>query len=323
MNDLTPITESMLILGVSDIRAEAKDILSVELRREDGGILPPFTAGSHLEIHMPGGLIRQYSLCNDPRERDRYVVAVGRSPTSRGGSEFVHRSLRVGHKLKVVGPRNHFPMAADAASHVFIAGGIGITPMLAMVRTAAAQNVPWRLYYLVRSRLRAAFLEDLAPFGSQVILHCDDEAGGPCDLQTIFADVPRDAAIYCCGPGPLMAAVEQAAADHDPELLRFEFFAPRAISEDRSAEGFVVRLARSGQSITVSPEHTILEALEDNGVEISWACREGICGSCELRVVAGIPDHRDSFLSKSERDSNATVICCVSRALSDELTLDL
>lgn len=316
------MTDAAMTLEVTRVRAEAKAVIAIELQRPDRANLPAFTAGAHLELHLPNGMIRQYSLCSDPAIRDRYVVAVGLPEQSRGGSAWIHESLRVGQKLLVKGPRNHFPLVAAARRHVFIGGGIGVTPMLAMIHEVRARGDEWELHYLVRNRLRAAFLEDLAPFAANLHLHCDDEAGCVCDVAAILHNVPADAAVYCCGPAPLMAAVELAGTGHAEGLLRFEYFAPRDDISELPADSFSLSLSRSGRQITVPAEQSILEALEDNGIEISWACREGICGSCEVKVLDGLPDHRDSFLSKAERDSNATIITCVSRALSPGLTIE-
>ncbi|MCC6827336.1 MAG: oxidoreductase [Novosphingobium sp.] len=317
------MTDTLLQLVVSDIRAEARDIVSIELRAVTGGTLPPFTAGAHLELLLPNGLVRQYSLCNDPAESDRYVIGVGRSRPSRGGSEFLHGAIRRGDVLRSRPPRNHFPMVEDAPAHFFVAGGIGITPVLAMIRTCLANGTPWHLLYIARSRSRAAFLEDLADHAASVTLHFDDEAGGLCDVSALVGAAPADAPVYCCGPAPLMAAVEAAVADRPPELVRFEYFAPRAQEDLAPAGGFTLRLSKRGISIPVAAEQTILEALEAHGIEISWACREGVCGSCELGIVSGVADHRDSFLSRQERESNKTIVTCCSRALTPELEIDL
>lgn len=316
------MTADHLLLRVTDIAAEAKDAVVIELRDANGGELPPFTPGAHIELHLPNKFIRHYSLCNDARERDRYRIGVGLSPNSRGGSRFIHHLLRVGEMLRASAPRNNFPMAEGVSHHHFIAGGIGITPILSMIRACEAKGQDWHLTYLVRSRQRAAFLEELQPFAGRVTLHADDEAGGFLDVHHLVNGIAADAAIYCCGPSPLMTAVEAAAEGRPPELVRFEWFSAREIAHEASPEGFTVRLARSGITLQVPPDRTILETLEDNGIEAPFACREGICGTCEMRLLAGIPDHRDSVLSKAEQDRNETIIICCSRAKTDKLELD-
>jgi vanillate O-demethylase ferredoxin subunit len=272
---------------------------------------------------LSNGLIRHYSLCNDWRERDRYVVGIGLAAGSRGGSLHIHRTLRPGDTVAVTAPRNNFPLAEAAPRHDFFAGGIGITPILSMVRWCAANRRDWHLWYLVRNRQRAAFLQELGDFAGHVTLHADDEAGALFDVTGTVARLQPDSHIYCCGPAPLMTAVEAAAQSRPPAQMHFEWFTPKQPTAADVSESFTVVLARSGRRFLVPAGKSILEVLEANQLNISFSCREGLCATCETAVLAGKPDHRDSVLTAAEKAANATMMICVSRALSDELTLDL
>ncbi|WP_437881192.1 PDR/VanB family oxidoreductase [Pseudomonas sp. LRF_L74] len=312
-----------LTLRVVDLVAEAKGAMVVELRDPAGGELPAFTPGAHIELHLPENRVRQFSLCNDSRERDRYQVGVGLSPSSRGGSRYVHQSLRVGDLIQVSAPRNNFPLAMDAPGHVFFAGGIGITPILSMIHWCEANRRPWHLYYLARSRQRAAFLEQLKVYGERVTLHADDEANGLFDVAGTVAALAASDHLYTCGPMPLMLAVEAAAQGRPDANVHFEWFTPRQFDRPANEERFTVKLAKTGLSLEVPPDKSILEVLEANGVKVENSCREGTCASCETCVLSGIPDHRDSVLTAAERQNNATMMICVSRARSSTLELDL
>ncbi|MGE8066015.1 PDR/VanB family oxidoreductase [Pseudomonas sp. NPDC089569] len=312
-----------LTLRVVDLAAEAKGAMVVELRAPCGGELPVFTPGAHIELHLGEGIVRQYSLCNDARDRDCYRVGVGLSPTSRGGSRHVHQSLRVGDLITVTAPRNNFALAEDAARHVFFAGGIGITPILSMIKWCEANRRPWHLFYLVRNRQRAAFLEELAAYGDKVTLHADDEAGGLFDVASAVDRQSPDSHFYTCGPTPLMLAVEAAARSFASEQVHFEWFTPKAPATPASTQTFSIKLARSGKTFDVPADRSILEVLELQGIQVENSCREGTCASCETRVLAGTPDHRDSVLSDAERKKNCSMMICVSRAISPTLELDL
>lgn len=315
-------------LAVSRLTHEAQDVVGIELRAPGGDALPEFTPGAHVDLTLPGGLCRQYSLLNAPTERHRYVLGVGLAPKSRGGSAFIHQHLAVGHLVQVGEPRSLFGLAPAASEHVFIAGGIGITPILSMIAWCEANRRPWRLLYCVRSRARAAYAWELAPHGRRVRLHVDEEADGALpDLRTWIESSTDEAHFYCCGPAGLMDGVALACAEAGiaKDRTHFErFAAPAAPAASVTENGaFSVRLNRSGQKIYVAPDQSLLDALEAAKVSLPYSCREGLCRSCEVPVLEGQADHRDFVLSDEERASNRSILPCVSRACSPELVLDL
>lgn len=311
-------------LCITQLTHEAEGIRGIELRALGGGALPPFSAGAHVDVHLPGGLCRQYSLTNDPQDTHRYCLGVGLAPSSRGGSLFLHQRLAVGQVLTVGMPRALFGIDERAAEHVFIAGGIGITPILSMVRWCVAQGRPWRLLYCVRSRSRAAFLWTLASHEQRVCLHVDEEAGGVPDLRDYIARAPAGAHVYCCGPSPLMDAVATAAqAMGLPRAAtHFERFSADTPAPASDARPFTVLLQRRGRRLTVAPGQSILQALESHGIAMPFSCREGLCRSCEVPLLGGTAEHRDHVLSDDERIGQRSILLCVSRAVSDELVID-
>lgn len=315
----------LLKLRVSAVAAEARDVMRLELAAPDGGELPAFEPGAHLSLQLPGGLQRQYSLCNDWRERHRYVLGVSRAAASRGGSSHVHGSVRVGSELACSPPANNFRLVPDAPRYLFVAGGIGITPILAMVRWCEAAGKPWKLVYAARTRARMAFYEELLGYGAKVRFHSDEEQGGPLKVAPLMSDVAPGTHVYCCGPAPLMEAVQAGGGHLAPEALHFEWFsAPTqpAVAE-QPAGGFWIDLQRSGTSLHVPPGLSILEVLEQNGHEVPFSCREGLCGTCETSVCGGEPEHLDYVYPPSERPTLRTMLVCVSRARSERLLLDL
>ncbi|NJC71382.1 oxidoreductase [Planosporangium thailandense] len=315
--------EQQLRLRVRQLTWEAEGVLSVHLQQLDGSELPAWQPGAHLDLRLPGGLTRQYSLSGSPRHRSTWRVSVLREQSGRGGSAAVHDALRPGDIVDVVGPRNNFPLV-EAARYLFIAGGIGITPILPMIEAVAAAGASWSLVYGGRSRASMAFLSELRPYGDAVSVRPQDEYG-LLDLDRLLADPREDTAVYCCGPEPLLAAVEQRCAAWPAGALHVERFAakPRPAADPDQEAAFEVVLRRTGRTVTVPAGKTILEALEDNGIEPLNSCREGICGTCETKVLDGLPDHRDSLLSEEEKAENNTMMICVGRALSDRLVLDL
>ncbi len=319
------MTNETISARVQRMEWAAEGILEVEFRRPDGGDLPAFTPGAHIDLHLPNGLLRNYSLLNDSRDRHRYVVAVGLDAASRGGSRFIHGDLRVGQIMPISAPRNHFPLVEDAPHVVLIAGGIGITPLACMARRLAALGRPYEIHVAARNPERAAFVSDLRALSGKVLPHFDSEHNGaPLDIAAIVAKAPAGAHFYCCGPGPMLAAFEAATAGLPDGLAHVEYFKAKEQPASTVAPGsFKLTLAKRGETIEVPADKTILEALLDHGIEADYSCQDGVCGTCEVKVVSGVPDHRDSLLSKSERESNKTMMICVSRCLGDHLTLDL
>lgn len=308
-------------LCVHRLERVAPQVLSVELRDPDGKPLPPGEPGAHIDVHLPDGAVRSYSLCGDPEDRHAYRIAVLNVPGGRG-SRFVHGDLALGTTVSVGPPRNNFRFDA-ARRYLFIAGGIGITPLLPMIRKAADQEAEWTLHYCVRSAAEAPFLDELRRVGNgDVVVHAADE-GRRLAVDALLAATPSDVLIYCCGPQRLMDAVAAAALPtHD---VRFEWFAPRSngVSEAAPDGGFEVVCARSGVTVTVKAGVSVLEALDAAGVPIASSCEQGICGTCETAVLEGEPDHRDSVLSDAERAAGKTMMVCVSRARSARLVLDV
>jgi ferredoxin-NADP reductase len=266
------------------------------------------------------GLVRQYSLCGEPADRRAWRIAVLREPESRGGSRHVHERLTVGAKLRVDGPRNHFPLL-DATEYLFIAGGIGITPILPMIDAAEASGRAWRLLYGGRRRSSMAFLDRLAGHGDRVSIRPQDETG-LLDLDVLPAQPRPGTLVYCCGPEPLLSAVEQRCAGWPAGTLRVERFTPRPCDASEDT-GFEVELAQSGRMVSVAPGVSILRALETAGVAVLSSCREGTCGTCETPVLRGRVEHRDSVLTEAERDAGDFMMICVSRSRDPLLVLDL
>jgi vanillate O-demethylase ferredoxin subunit len=322
--DLVNTSVQSLTVLVSDVCAEAKDVITLELRAIGGGELPAFTPGAHLDLHLPNGLVRNYSLTNDWRERGRYVVGVGRAADSRGGSSYIHSNIRAGLQIKISAPRNNFPLDEDSASFLFIAGGIGITPIMAMVRWCVAKQKSWRLIYAARSRQRTAFYEELCAIGAgRVQFHFDDECGQVFDAAVAISSWSEGETVYCCGPAPLMEAVKELTANLPSGTAQFEWFTVPEADEEQQSSSFTVRLERSGVEFEVPEQKSILEVLEEHGFEIPFSCREGLCGTCITNVCAGEPDHRDYVLSDEERESGKMMTICCSRSKSPILALDL
>lgn len=321
------MTSPTLNVRVVRKATEAVDIATFELVAADGSALPPFSAGAHIDVHLPHGLIRQYSLCNDPAESHRYLIGVLRDPASRGGSQAMHEQVREGDRLRISAPKNHFPLAHEAGHSVLLAGGIGITPILCMAERLAVIGADFTLHYCTRSRERTAFLERIgsSAFAPRVAFHFDD--GEPAQKLDLEAALPPPAAghhLYVCGPRGFMDAVlSHARAAGWPEAqLHYEFFAAAAAPSSDDG-GFDVQLASSGRTLRVEKDQTVLAALIAAGVDMPYACEQGVCGTCLTRVLEGEPEHRDSYLSPEERAANDQFLPCCSRAKSARLVLDL
>ena len=302
------------------IRYAAEAIHLYEFATVDGTALPPFTAGAHVDLHLPNGLVRQYSLCNPQQETGRYVVGIKRDPGSRGGSTYVHDQLKVGSIVRVGAPRNHFALHEEAGHTVLIAGGIGVTPIACMVQRLREIGASFEVHYSVRRREEAALLDVLA--GPGLHLHVDAEHGNaPLPLREIVARAPEQAHLYCCGPAPMLDAFESACAGRPSGHVHVERFAAAApVAADG---GFTVQLARTGRSVFVAKGCTILDTVRAEGVPVQASCEQGICGSCETRVLAGTPDHRDSLLSDEEKRASKVMMVCCSGSKESVLVLDL
>jgi ferredoxin-NADP reductase len=297
----------------------ADGVLELTLAAADGSELPPWQPGAHIDLLLEPGLVRQYSLCGDPADRSHWRVAVLREPAGRGGSRYVHERLAPGARLPADGPRNHFELL-PAAEYLFIAGGIGITPILPMVAAAEAAGARWRLLYGGRSRATMAFLDRLDRYGDRVSVRPQDETGL---LDLAFLDTPQpQTLVYCCGPEPLLTAVEQRCSGWPEGALRVERFAPRQAGPVTDHD-IQVLLSRSGRTVDVPAGISILKAVELAGVSVLSSCQEGTCGTCETEVIEGEPEHRDSVLTEAERAAGDLMMICVSRCRGKRLVLDL
>ncbi|MBT2523476.1 PDR/VanB family oxidoreductase [Arthrobacter sp. ISL-28] len=312
---------SQVKLVVTAKTKAADGVVALTLDHPEGRRLPDWTPGSHIDIVLPSGINRQYSLCGDRWDAHSYRIAVLHEAQGRGGSAYIHEQLTEGTTVALGGPRNNFPLA-PSEKYLFIAGGIGITPMLPMIQQADLLGAEWKLLYLGRSRNTMAFLDELAAYGDRVVVMAKDESG-PCRLQELIGDPQADTKVYVCGPQRLLTAVERHCADWPVGLLRVEHFAAKAHGAPARATAFEVELARAGLSVTVRPDQSILDAVQNAGVSVLTSCREGTCGTCEVTVLDGDPDHRDSILGDADRAAGHCMFPCVSRSCSDRLVLDL
>ncbi|RFA08691.1 oxidoreductase [Subtercola boreus] len=309
---------------VTDRRSVADDIVLLTLAPAGGGDLPEWTPGAHIDLLLPNGVERQYSLCSDPADRSAWQVAVLRESAGRGGSEFVHALLAVGEMLRVRGPLNHF--AFEAATHyTFVAGGIGITPLLPMIRAAALAGATWSLAYAGRSEGSMAFVRELRGEHPEQVTVYSSEAGERLALDELFAAAPAGTLVYCCGPARLLDAATTLAAGlgWPAGQLHQERFEAKETGAPVLADAFEVELEYSGMTLTVPPERSILDVVEEAGVLVLSSCREGTCGTCETPVVSGEVDHRDSVLTPEEQADNEVMMICVSRAACAKLVLEL
>jgi tetrachlorobenzoquinone reductase len=309
-------------LRLHAIAFETGSVRLLDLRGPDGRALPAFPPGAHVDLKLNGGLERSYSLLGDPADGSRYLLGVHRDPQSRGGSRYLHDQARVGDLIEVSHPIDDFPLVEDAAASVFIAGGIGITPILPMIDRLAGLGRPFLLHYGVRDRKAVPFQPRITRHGDKVRTAFSREpGGGRLDIAGIVDAAPVDAELYCCGPRGMLDAFAAATAGRDPARVHVEHF---SAAEPSAVEGgFEVVLARSGRTVAVPPGRTILEALNEAGIEPACSCMEGVCGTCETRVLDGLPDHRDAILTPEERADNLTMMICVSGARTSRLVLDL
>ncbi len=282
--------------------------------------LAPSTPGAHVDLHLPNGIVRQYSLLNPGASQRTIVLGIKRDEAGHGGSKYIFDSLKVSDVVKVGAPRNHFGLDMAAAHTVLIAGGIGITPIIAMKDWLDARGMSWGMHYACRSQSEMPFAETLAG-DSRVHLHLDKETGHFLNIDAIVALASADTHFYCCGPGPMIDAFKAATASRPRENVHMEYFTAR--SAPKLGPGFTLELARSGRSIHVADGQTILDALNEAGVDVRYSCRGGVCGACETRVIDGIPEHHDSILTDEERAANETVMICCAGSRSQHLVLDL
>jgi tetrachlorobenzoquinone reductase len=318
---IPPSDASTIEVLLTCIRIAARDTNLYTFQRPDRGPLPDAEPGSHIGVILPNGIERQYSLIDAGPRRTEYTVGVKRDLNSRGGSLFMHDQLRVGSRLSIVPPRNNFPLKEDADLIVLLAGGIGITPIYSMVKRLIERGRPWELYYSCRTRLDAAFLEELAQHSS-AHFHFDDEEGGRfLNVAAIIEKLPRFSHLYCCGPAPMLAAFEAATTHWPPGQVHVEYFTPKFAAAQEG--GYIVELARAKRELVIPPGKSILQAVREAGIEVPHSCEEGVCGACETRVISGIPDHRDTILTESERKANATMMICCSGSKTPRLVLDI
>lgn len=311
------------MLRIAAIESPSDAVRVLHLADPAGADLPAWRPGAHIDLHL-GDAVRQYSLCGDPSDGARWSVAVLREAEGRGGSAYVHDKLAVGDLVRVRGPRNHFPLLS-AARYVFIAGGIGITPLLPMIAAADAAGAAWRLAYGGRSRASMAFADDLrAQHGDRVTLYPQDEVG-LLPLPDLLPEAEDGALVYCCGPTALLSAVEERCAGWPGGVLHTEHFSPKEALHSADDGSFEIELADTGLTLTVPPDSSILETVRAAGIDLLSSCEEGTCGTCETGVLDGVVDHRDSILTAAERDANDVMYVCVSRAAPGcaRLILDL
>lgn len=305
---------------------EALDICSFELAAADASPLPAFSAGAHIDVHLANGLVRQYSLCNHPAERHRYLIGVLKDPASRGGSSSLHQQLEVGTRLLISAPRNLFALEHAARRSLLFAGGIGITPLLSMAEQLAHSGADFQLHYCARSAQRAAFVQRLqaSPFAERVSLHFDEQPDTALDIAQALAGPRDDVHLYVCGPGGFMQHVLDSARAQGwkEQCLHREYFSAAPIDHSTDAN-FAVKLASSGQVFQVPADRSVVQVLQDQGIEVPISCEQGICGTCLTRVLEGVPEHRDLFLTEDEQARNDQFTPCCSRARSPLLVLDL
>jgi len=314
--------ESDLVVESCEVIAE--DVVAVTLVHPEGQALPAWTPGAHIDLVLTPEITRQYSLCSSPADAHHFTVGILNAPDSRGGSRFVHENVTAGSTIRIRGPRNHFPLVSSPR-YVFIAGGIGITPMIPMIAEAEAAGAEWTLLYGGRSEASMAYIDELRAYGDRVtLLPGNDVALMSAALDQRLGTPQPDTLVYTCGPEGLLGAVEQRCASWPSGTLHLERFAAKATEGSVDVE-FEVVLARTGITITVPADRSIFRAAEDNGVSVLGSCHEGICGTCETVIldVDGEVDHRDSVLNAEEQASNETMMICVSRCSSGRITLDL
>ncbi|WP_028228538.1 PDR/VanB family oxidoreductase [Paraburkholderia ferrariae] len=319
---MTEQLNEVMTLRLSAINYLARNTWAFTFEDPAGNLLPAAEPGSHVAVVLPNGLTRQYSLLESSNSLTQrsYVIGVKLDPQSRGGSRYMHETMRVGDLVQVGVPRNNFPLNEDAAHTVLVAGGIGITPILCMARRLKELGQSPRIYYSCRDRVDVAFTEELKSF-EHALIHVDAETNAFLNIADIVQREGQDAHFYCCGPGPMLVAFEAACAALPPEQIHVEYFTAK---QEAALDGnFVVELRKSRKTLTVPQGKTILGVVREAGVPVSYSCEEGVCGACEVRVLEGQPDHRDAILSEPEKAASKTMIICCSGCKGDRLVLDL
>ena len=320
------MSDDTITVCVKDIFKEAKDILRIELVRHNGSRLPQFNAGAHIDIFLPDGLIRQYSVCSNPKNKESYQIAVLKEVSGRGGSRVIHETFHVGMQIEISPPRNHFPLSMHAKKHLLLAGGIGVTPMIAMIYELEEKGAHYLMHYCTRSPDNTAFYDflQLREIEEKVFFHHDQ--GNPengLDIKTLLSTNEPGTHVYFCGPASFMNAVEGASADWPIETLHFEYFSKSEDSEfeEKNNKEFFVKIAKTGDVFEVKKNQTIVEVLRNNGLSIDTSCEDGFCGTCITKYVEGEPEHRDNVLDDEDR-KNFVLICCA-RSKTPYLVLDL
>ena len=310
-------------LRVERVERGADKVLLLTLTEPAGAALPAWEPGAHLDLSLPSGISRQYSLCGDPNDAYSYTVAVLRVDDGRGGSLEIHNTQLVGSTLSVRGPINHFKLV-DAPSYLLLAGGIGVTPIIAMARELRARGAAWKMFYGARTAKAMVFTEELSGHPDRVTLSTDDVDGTP-DFSALIAAQAPDTAVYCCGPEPMISRIEELCAANPALTLHTERFAPsgKTVAPSGSERSFEIELQRRGLILTVAPDENALDVVRQVVRNHPYSCHEGTCGSCEVSVIDGEIDHRDDVLSDEERAGNDVMMLCVSRALSDRIIIDL
>lgn len=306
---------------VADKRVVADGVVALTLRSTDGRPLPAWSPGAHVDLVLGDHHVRQYSLCGEPQDCSHWRIAVLREELGSGTSRFIHDDVLTGDTATVLGPRNHFALT-PATRYLFIGGGIGITPLLPMIRTAEAAGAHWRLAYGGRQRTSMAFLDELAGYGDHVTIYPLDECG-LLPLDALLGTPDPDTLVYCCGPEPLLAAVEERFVGWPSGALHVERFAPKPVCESEPDQAFDIYLRDSGLSLTVPAGRSALSVVKEAGISVLTSCEEGTCGTCETGILEGVPDHRDSVLTPRERQANDCMMLCVSRSCSNRLVLEL
>lgn len=318
----------MIAVEVKNVVVEADSVVRLVLGRPDEGLLPSFDAGAHIELTLPSGLIRQYSLCRLQADERYYEIAVLKDPASRGGSEEVHQ-LTIGEHLSISEPKNHFPLVSSTRKALLIAGGIGVTPLLPMAQTLSRYGTPFEFHYCSKSPRHAAFSSALESgrFADKMHFHYSlVPSSGRMDIRAVLADKVSDTELYVCGPAGFITFVLEEAKTlgwSESRLHREFFSAPVDESADLTNSAFTVKISSTGDEFVVAEDQTISQVLEDNGVFLPVSCEEGVCGTCMTDVLDGIPDHRDVFLTDKEHQEGKLIMACCSRAKTKTLTLDL